>query len=116
MPDIPHFTIPFQWGRSPLGGLQVLTVEQDSTSEIAGCCEAILRTVQGQRTSMPEFGRPELEFSDPEFSQSAVASALVTFEPRVESLVTANPDDDDPEIQLVQALIAPSDGTEGDMT
>ena len=58
----------------------------------------------------------QLEFSDPEFSQSAVASALVTFEPRVESLVTANPDDDDPEIQLVQALIAPSDGTEGDMT
>ena len=114
MPDIPHFTVPFQWARNPRGGLQAGTVEQESTAEIAGCCESILRTVQGQRTSLPEFGRPELEFSDPAFSQSAVASALVAFEPRVESLVTATPDDDDPEIQLVRALIAPSDSAEGE--
>jgi hypothetical protein len=63
---------------------------------------------------MPEFGRPELEFSDPHFSQEAVASALVTFEPRVESLVTATPDDTDPEIQIVRALIAPRDTSEGE--
>jgi phage baseplate assembly protein W len=116
MAEIPHFTVPFQWARNPLGGLRVSTVEQESTAEIAGCCEAILRTVQGQRTSLPEFGRPELEFSDPAFSQSAVAGALVEFEPRVESLVDAYPDDDDPEIQVVRALIAPRDSVEGDAT
>jgi hypothetical protein len=63
---------------------------------------------------MPEFGRPELEFSHPHFTQTAVASALVTFEPRVEAMVNAAPDDTDPEIQIVRALIAPHDTAEGE--
>jgi phage baseplate assembly protein W len=63
---------------------------------------------------MPEFGRPELEFATPHFTQTAVASALVAFEPRVESMVTADPDDSDPEIQIVRALIAPHDTAEGE--
>jgi phage baseplate assembly protein W len=92
----------------------VSTAEQESIAEVAACCECIVRTVQGQRTSMPEFGRPELEFSDPQFAQAAVASALVSFEPRVETMVTADPDESDPEIQIVRALIAPRDTAEGE--
>jgi phage baseplate assembly protein W len=114
VPDIPHFTLPFQWARDVRGGLRVSTVEQESIAEVASCCECIVRTVQGERTSMPEFGRPELEFASPQFSQAAVASALVAFEPRVEAMVSAEADDSDPEIQLVRTLIAPRDTAEGE--
>jgi phage baseplate assembly protein W len=91
----------------------VAVAEQESAAEIVSCCEVILRTTQGQRTSYPEFGRPELEFTDPAFTRTAVASALVTFEPRVESLVTSEPDASDPEIAIVRALVAPRDAEEG---
>lgn len=113
MTDTPHFTLPFRWARGTHGGLAVAVAEQESVAEIASCCEAILRTTQGQRTSLPEFGHPELEFADPAFTRTAVASALVTFEPRVEAMVTAEPDPTDPEIELVRALIAPRDMEEG---
>jgi hypothetical protein len=63
---------------------------------------------------MPEFGRPELEFADPHFTQTAVASALIAFEPRVETMVDATPDNSDPEVQIVRALIAPRDTAEGE--
>lgn len=91
--------------------------EQESVSEIASCCEAVIRTVQGQRTTMPEFGRPQFEFnSDPAFVRTAIAGALTEFEPRVESLVSAAPDPSDVEIQTVRALIAPRDAEEGEVT
>ena len=98
-------------------GISAEVAEQESVAEIASCCEAIIRTVQGERTTMPEFGRPELEFnSDPAFVRTAIAGALTEFEPRVESLVNAAPDPSDVEIQTVRALIAPRDTEEGDVT
>lgn len=115
MTDIPHFTLPFQWTRDPLGGLSAAVAEQESTPEIAGCCEAIIRTVQGQRTSLPAFGRPEFEFNtDPAFARTSIAAALVEWEPRVQSLITAAPDPYDNEVQMVRALIAPHDTVEGE--
>lgn len=117
MTDIPHFTLPFQWARGVQGGVQVSVAEQESVAEIAGCAEAIIRTVQGQRTSLPEFGRPELEFAtDPDFVRTSLATALIAFEPRVESLIASEPDPNDPELQIVRALIAPRDTEEGDVS
>lgn len=115
MTDIPHFSLPFAWVTSGSGGVCARVNEQESVAEIAACCEAVIRTVQGERTSLPEFGRPELEFSnDPAMTQAALQQALITFEPRVESLITAGIDPDDPEVQVVRALLSPIDREEGD--
>ena len=115
--DHPHFTLPFRFEPTGTGALGAAVAEQESVAEIASCCEAVIRTVQGQRTTMPEFGRPELEFnSDPDFVRTALAAALTEFEPRVESLITAVPDPTDVELQVVRALIAPRDSEEGEVT
>ena len=117
MTDIPHFSLPFAWVTSGAGGVCAREVEQESVAEIAGCGEAVIRTVQGERTSLPEFGRPELEFnSNPALTQAALTQALLTFEPRLQSLITAGVDPDDPEVQMVRALLSPIDREEGDLT
>jgi phage baseplate assembly protein W len=108
MTDFPHFRLPFQWGPAQ-GGLAAQEVEQESIDEIGGCVEAVLRTVAGQRTTLLDFGRPELEFNtQPEVVRAQLAAAILEWEPRVESLISAYPDDSDPEVQIIQALIAPT--------
>lgn len=115
--ELPHFTLPFTFTQSSAGGLGAAVAEQESIAEIGGCVEAIIRTVQGQRTTLPEFGVPELEFNTaPEAARAAIAAALVEFEPRVVSLIDAHADLDDPTVQDVRALVAPADTEEGDTT
>jgi phage baseplate assembly protein W len=114
MTDTPHFALPFQWSTAAGGGLAALEVEQESMDEIASCAEAIIRTVQGQRTSLPTFGIPALEFNeDPALTSSVITQALQEFEPRVAPLISAAPDTGDDLTQIVEALIAPSDNEDG---
>jgi phage baseplate assembly protein W len=116
MIDLPHFTLPFRFVSSGSGAVAAAVAEQESTDEIASCCEAVIRTVQGQRTSMPQFGRPEYEFNtNPDFVRSSLAAALLEYEPRVESLIEAGPDSSDPELQIVRAILAPRDGDESEV-
>jgi hypothetical protein len=115
--ELPHFTLPFQWAPSPYGGVAAQVADQESVAEIGACCEAIIRTVQGQRTTLPTFGHPQLEFStQPELIQTVLGQALLDGEPRVQSLVTEAPDPEDELIAVVTALIAPIDNEEGDQT
>jgi hypothetical protein len=73
--------------------------------------------VRGQRTTLPEFGRPELEFNtQPEVVRASLAQALLEWEPRVESLIEAGPDPGDEAVQVVRALIAPGDNEEGEVS
>lgn len=114
MADRPHFTLPFQWALAPEGGLAARECEQESLEEIGACCEAILRTVQGQRTTLPQFGRPQLEFNtNAQVVRATLTQALREFEPRVAPLVTAASSPDDELVQIVQALLAPADNEEG---
>ena len=113
--EFPHFTLPFAWSPSDAGGLGAAVAEQESIAEIAGCVEAIVRTVQGERTTLPEFGIPELEFNaDAQLAAAALASAVLTFEPRADALVTGEPDPTDVAVQVIRALIAPADNEEGE--
>jgi phage baseplate assembly protein W len=113
--ELPHFTLPFQWVAAGVGDMTAAVADQETIAEIGACVEAIIRTVQGQRTTLPEFGHPELEFNvDPELARSMLAQAIVEFEPRVMALVEAYPDADDVEVQTVRALIAPADDELGD--
>jgi hypothetical protein len=115
MADVPHFALPFQWAAAPGGGLCALEYEQESVAEVGACCEAIIRTVRGQRTSLPTFGRPQLEFNtSADLTRAVLAQALRDQEPRVQALVTAEPSPGDELVQAVRALIAPADEQEGE--
>lgn len=117
MADFPHFTLPFRWTQDPLGGLSAAIADQESIDEIASCVEAIIRTVQGQRTTLPEFGIPELEFNtDAQTAAATIAAAVIEFEPRVEALITGAIDPTDVETQTIRALLAPADDEEGDQS
>jgi len=117
MTDVPHFALPFQWATAGTGGLAAHECEQESSEEIAACAEAIIRTVQGLRTTLPTFGIPQLEFNtSAEVTQAVVAQALRAQEPRVEALVSAEPSPDDELVQKVRALIAPVDDQEAKPT
>jgi phage baseplate assembly protein W len=114
--ELPHFTLPFAFTRSPAGGLGAAVVEQESIAEIGGCVEAIIRTVQGQRTTLPDFGVPQLEFNtSADATRAAIAASLIEFEPRVTALIEAAPDADDPTVQDVRALVSPTDAEQGDI-
>jgi hypothetical protein len=117
MTDVPHFTLPFQWATATTGGLAARECEQVSALEIGSCAEAVIRTVQGQRTTRPTFGRPQLEFNtSPQITRAVLAQALRDQEPRVEALLTAEPAPDDELVQVVRALISPADEQEGELT
>lgn len=95
MTDVPHFSLPFRYDRLSDGRQRVAVTEQDTAQEIGDCVELILRTVQGDRATLPDFGRPEeLEFTlDRELARSLVQQAVDEFEPRARTLVE-NADDE----------------------
>lgn len=58
MVRVPQFAVPF----SVVDGT-VQEIEQDSLEEVGDCIEAILRTPEGSRIDAPDFGRPDLVFT-----------------------------------------------------
>jgi phage baseplate assembly protein W len=92
MTDIPHLALPPRIDPST-GSLAVN--EQDTNADIADCVELTLRTVQGQRRTLPSFGRPEmLEFIvDRDLAVSLVQQAIELAEPRARPAVEAAPID-----------------------
>lgn len=95
MVDIPHWSLPFRFELLPDGTRRVAVTEQDSVEEVRDCVELILRTVQSERATLPEFGRPAiLEFTtDRELARSLVQQAIDESEPRAQAIVEAAPVD-----------------------
>ena len=98
MPTRPHFSLPFrvEYGR---GARAVIPVtEQDSLAEIGDCVELALRFEQGDRRTLPGYGRPRaLAFTtDEDLARAGVQQAIDDAEPRVRPLVTAAHESDDP--------------------
>jgi phage baseplate assembly protein W len=89
MADLPHFALPFRFDTLRGGERAVPVTEQDTNEEIGDCVELTLRTEQGQRQTMPSFGRPEsLAFtSDRQLVQSQVQNTVDEHEPRVRAVV-----------------------------
>jgi hypothetical protein len=75
---IPHFDIPFRIN----GARGAVVNEQDSDEEILKCVEAVIRYEMGQREEKPEFGIPDLTFSEPEPDVTIIKDAITTWEPR----------------------------------
>lgn len=100
-PDIPHLRVPLRFkGNNPNLDL----VEQDTEVEIAQCVEAILRHHIGHRPEAPEFGIPELAFTqqDPtaDQNQRAVLNAVETWEPRADVTIVPQLDVTDQSLRL----------------
>lgn len=105
--ELPHFSLPFRFEQLPDGTRRTAVTEQDTAEEIGDCVELTLRTVQGQRGTLPGFGRPEsLLFTvERELARSMVQEAVDDAEPRVRALVEAAPvDTSDPGLLRLIAL------------
>jgi hypothetical protein len=103
--ELPHFALPFRFEPAAGGGLAAAENEQDSTAAVAACVECIVRTEVGQRTTLPEFGRPALEFStDPDVARAQLQAAIDANEPRVRAMVEAA--ELDPRDSLALQLLA----------
>jgi hypothetical protein len=72
--------------------------EQDSLAEIGDCVELVVRFEQGDRRTLPGYGRPRaLAFTtDPDLARAQIQQAIDDAEPRVRALVAAAYESEDP--------------------
>lgn len=99
MPERPHFALPFRFVPRGAGGVAAAVTEQDSLAEIGDCVELAVRFEQGDRRTLPGYGRPRaLAFTtDPDLARAQIHQAIDDAEPRVRALLTQSIfDTDDP--------------------
>lgn len=101
MADNPHFSMPFR-----LQGDHFAVTEQDTSAEVADCVELTLRTVQGERRTLPEFGRPDfLEFtSDRDLAVAETQQAIEAAEPRARVMLERDDGEADEGILRLRAM------------
>lgn len=100
-----HFAMPFRFERLRDGRSRAAYTEQGSTTEIADAVEAVVRTVAGERLTLPTFGRPELAFqSNAELARSQLAIAIDEGEPRARGIVEGDFDPNDPAVLRLRAM------------
>lgn len=107
MARLPHFSLPFRFEPTRGGGQVIPVTEQDSAAQLGDCVELILRTVQGERRTLPDFGRPPtLEFIlDRELARAQVQQAINDQEPRVRAFLQRGMlDPDDPGMLRLLAM------------
>lgn len=80
-PDIPKLKVPFEI--NPVTSRAEL-VEQDSLDEVSQCVTAIAATEIGSREEDPEFGIPDLTFTQNGPDPAAIREAVEEYEPRAE--------------------------------
>src|SRR4051812_22012606 len=105
-PETPQIAIPFEI----LSDGTVREVEQDSMDEIAMSVEAILRYPLNYREELPEFGLPDLAFTeDTQDLSQLIQSHVERWEDRVKILVEERPDQWN---TMVREFTARLEGTE----
>ena len=106
-PTNPHFSLPFRFEQMRSGEQRIATVEDGSLDELGDCVELILRTEQGDRRTLPDFGRPQtLAFmTDRDLARSLVQQAVDDAEPRVQAVVqSADIDPSDPGLHRILTM------------
>jgi hypothetical protein len=102
----PHFDLPFrvEYGRG--GQATIPVTEQDSLAEIENACELALRFEQGDRRTLPGYGRPRsLAFTtDPDLARAQIQPTIDDAEPRMRALVLSMRDLDDPGLIRILAM------------
>ncbi|MCI4360261.1 MAG: hypothetical protein L3J91_01005 [Thermoplasmata archaeon] len=89
MAEIPHFSVPFRFELQRSGQMVIPVTEQDTVDEIADCVEMTLRYEQGERRTLPGFGRPQmLAFTtERELARAQIQTVVDEAEPRVRSII-----------------------------
>ena len=100
MTDVPHFSYPFRF-TTP----QAAVTEQDSLDEIADCVLVTLLCPAGFRVELPEFGVPDLTFTQQPVDIDTLREAVDFWEPRALATFDTQPDQLDNLIARVQTLI-----------
>jgi hypothetical protein len=99
--ELPHFSVPFR-----LEGSHFAVNEQDSTDDVADCVEMTLRTVEGERRTLPSFGRSDLLVftTDRDLAQASLQQAVDDAEPRARSYVERDDGEADEGILRLRAM------------
>lgn len=100
MADVPHFDLPFRYVSS-----SPAVAEQDSLADIINCVQAVLLTVQGQRTEIPEFGVPEQVFAVQPLHLEEMLASVLEYEPRANIVFDQYPDRADALIAHIVATV-----------
>lgn len=88
MPEPRHFAMPFRFERLRDGRARVASTVQGTTDEIADAVELVIRTPAGARATLPDFGRPESEFTiSADVARGQLATAIDESEPRARAVV-----------------------------
>jgi phage baseplate assembly protein W len=74
---IPHFSFPFR-----PDGTSFAVVEQDTPSEIQDCVQVCMLTPPGSRLVEPDYGVPEILYSQFPANIPGIIAALARWEPR----------------------------------
>jgi phage baseplate assembly protein W len=101
MTNIPHFVLPLRFERGA-----AVTVEQDTSDDIASCVVAVLLCPLGMRTELPEFGVLDPAFSMGEVDTDQLATAVRRWEPRADVMFEQEPDLLDVLVQHVRGNVA----------
>lgn len=88
MPTVPHFDFPLRL--APDGTLA--TVEQDTVGDYAAGVTLAFHTPAGTFSPLPDFGMPDLTFTEQPIGAGAVRDALLRSEGRAQLLVQEVPD------------------------
>lgn len=83
---VPHFAFPFH-----LEDGRAAVVEQDSVDDVATCVEVLLRTNEGERLEVPEYGLRDLVFQVG-FDHPAIRAEIERWEPRASVVIDSAPD------------------------
>ena len=90
----PHFSLPFRFGG--IRGCAFVN-EEDSAEDISDCVKGIIAYPVGTRDDLPDFGIPDLVFSNP--SPSTLRDAIVHWEARIDIGVDGTPIITDEQLQ-----------------
>jgi hypothetical protein len=106
MPDPRHFSVPFRFEQLRTGRVRAASTLQETPEEVADCVELIVRTVAGERATLPGFGRPDsLEFGTGlDLARAQLQTAIDESEPRARAIVEGDYDPNDPGVMRLRAM------------
>lgn len=99
--EAPHFDLPFRFGPQNTAA----TVEQDSSTDIRNCVEAILRYPKGFCEEEPEFGITNPLFAEGEIDKDALRVEVEEWESRADLSTSTTIDPLDAAIQTIRVNV-----------
>jgi len=103
--SVPHFDLPFRFGVID-GSVQAAFQEQDTIDDLANCVEMAIFYRQGERDLVPTFGITDPVFKVQPLDVQGMTAQIERHEPRVNILMTQNPDWYDALIAHIRANVS----------